>query len=239
MEDRSYKIYIHEFPNGKVYIGQTCTPVNNRWRNGKGYWQQKYLDNAISKYGWNNIIHDILEIDLTREEADKAEQDWIAYYDATNPKYGYNIDNGGMGSNRHSEQTKEKIRQGNLGKHVSEETKKKLSIASSGENNAMYGMCGEFNPFYGKHHTDETKKKISDKAKERYAGSKNPSARPVVQLDLDGTYVNTFDYIKEASKKTGVPVYVISRDCRHLVKQHTKYRFIWMYLDEYEQKGVV
>lgn len=238
MEERSYKVYIHEFPNGKVYIGQTCVSVNNRWRNGRGYCQQPYLDNAINKYGWNNIVHDILEIDLTREEADKSEQEWIAYYDATNPKYGYNIDNGGMGKNRHSEQTKDKIRKANIGRIVSDETRKKLSVANSGQNNAMYGMYGDKNHFYGKHHTEETKKRLSEKAKERnYSGSRNPSARAVVQLDINDNCIGVYPYIKKASKDTNIPIHIISRCCRGVSGYSKKYKCFWMYLDEYKEGG--
>lgn len=240
MEERNYKVYIHEFPNGKVYVGIICNPVSLRWRkNGEGYWQQPYLYNAIKKYGWDNIIHDILEIDLALEEAWNAERYWISYYESNNPKYGYNIDSGGGTGKSLSEETKRKIANGNKGKYVTEETREKLSRSLTGDKNPMYGMYGELNPFYGKHHTEETRKILSEKAKGKYKGCDNPSSRSVVQLDLDGNYINTFTYIKDASAKTGVPVHVISRDCRKLIKKHTKYKFIWMYLEEYEQKGVV
>ena len=52
---------------------------------------------------------------------------------------------------------------------VTEETRKKLSIANSGENNAMYGIRRELHPSYGKKLTDEQKKNLSDKAKIRWA----------------------------------------------------------------------
>jgi hypothetical protein len=50
-----------------------------------------------------------------------------------------------------SEGQKEKLRIINTGKTISEETKHKISLASSGENNG----------FYGKHHSEETKIKLS------------------------------------------------------------------------------
>lgn len=133
---------------------------------------------------------------------------------------------------------RKKIADGNRGKFVSQETRDKLRIKSLGEGNGMYGKNGSLNPFYGKHHTKDVRKKLSQNAKLR-CGDKNPSAKKVVQLNLDGGYINTFSCIKEASKVTGIPVYVISRDCRKLVKKHNKYKFVWMYLNEYEEKGVV
>jgi len=47
-----------------------------------------------------------------------------------------------------------------------DETKQKMRIASSGENNGMYG----------KHHSEETKQKISNLAKLHLSGEKNPMA---------------------------------------------------------------
>ena len=46
-----------------------------------------------------------------------------------------------------------------LGKHHSEETKKKMSLAKKG----MY--IGEKNPFYGKTHSEETRRRLSEAAK--------------------------------------------------------------------------
>lgn len=55
----------------------------------------------------------------------------------------------------HTEETKEKLRQMQLGTKQSEETKKKKSISESGVNN----------PMYGKHHTEESKRKMSEHSK--------------------------------------------------------------------------
>ena len=72
----------------------------------------------------------------------------------------------------------------NKGKHLSDETRKKLSEKLKGENHPMYGkhfsnehnqklsesMKGENHPMYGKHHSVETLKKMSEKLN----GEKNP-----------------------------------------------------------------
>ena len=47
----------------------------------------------------------------------------------------------------------------------SEETRKKLSEASSGKNNAMYGKYGKDHPAYGREVTDSTRKKLSESLK--------------------------------------------------------------------------
>ena len=55
-------------------------------------------------------------------------------------------------------------RNGMYGKHLSEESKQKISERESGENHYLYG----------KHLSDETKRKISDAQKGKYDGEKNP-----------------------------------------------------------------
>lgn len=90
-----YVVYKHTSPSGKVYIGITSLDVHRRWRsNGEGYKGQPFY-NAIKKYGWENISHEILFKNLTEEEAKLMEQMYIALYDSTNSKYGYNAHFGG------------------------------------------------------------------------------------------------------------------------------------------------
>ena len=91
MSDR-YCVYEHVFPNGKKYIGISCDPVK-RWRNGKGYETQAKIANAIKKYGWENVQHNILVSGISKEQAQKLEQYLIAELDTI--KHGYNTTVGG------------------------------------------------------------------------------------------------------------------------------------------------
>lgn len=50
----NYTVYMHRFPNGKVYIGITRVAPEKRWRNGKGYSENRFMQFAINKYGWEN-----------------------------------------------------------------------------------------------------------------------------------------------------------------------------------------
>lgn len=116
-----YCVYMHIFPNDKVYIGITSTNPLKRWKNGFGYKGQPYLFNAIIKYGWDNIEHKILHTDLSKNEAEEKEIELIAEYQSTNKDYGYNIDNGGNSTGKHSEQTRKKISESEKGKHITRE----------------------------------------------------------------------------------------------------------------------
>lgn len=96
MEERNYKVYMHTLPNGKKYVGITKQELNNRWQNGRGYEKHnKRFYNAILKYGWENIKHEVLFENLTQEEAFKLEIELIALNESNNPNYGYNQTEGG------------------------------------------------------------------------------------------------------------------------------------------------
>lgn len=166
----NYKVYIHKFPNDKVYVGITKFKPEYRWNNGYGYKRQDYVYRAIIKYGWCNIKHEILESNLSETEAKDKEKYYIALYKSNDKRYGYNLTSGGDGTcniifseerrkkiieqNKNrvvSEETKEKLRQFNIGRHHTNETRLKMSEQRKHQNNS----------FYGKHHTDESKNKIS------------------------------------------------------------------------------
>lgn len=89
-------VYMHTvLANGKRYIGQTSLSVNRRWGlNGYRYKGQLFY-NAIQKYGWENIKHEILATDLSQKEADELERFYIQKYKTDNSEYGYNITPGG------------------------------------------------------------------------------------------------------------------------------------------------
>ena len=100
-----YTVYIHtNIINQKKYVGLTKQQPERRWgRNGQGYFKKKkgkYVQpamvNAILKYGWNNFTHEIIQTGLTKKEAGNLEKQLIKKYQSNEPKYGYNIKDGGF-----------------------------------------------------------------------------------------------------------------------------------------------
>lgn len=143
---------MHVTPNKKKYIGITHYDCKQRWRkDGLGYKTQTLFWRAIQKYGWDNIEHIIIAENLSKEDACRLEQKLIAQYNTMNKDFGYNLTGGGEGhfNVKMSEETKEKLRQANRGKHHTEETKRKIS-----ENHSRHNL-GLVMP-------EETKKKISE-----------------------------------------------------------------------------
>lgn len=106
-----YKVYKHTCPNGKIYIGITSKEVEERWKKGLGYKNNKHFTYAIIKYGWDNINHEILCENLHKEEAEQMEIELIKKYKSNISEFGYNIASGGKSNYgyRHTAITKEKI----------------------------------------------------------------------------------------------------------------------------------
>lgn len=126
---RRYSVYMHEFPDGKVYIGMTSRNTQERWKGGHGYKKQPQVWNAIIECGWKNIGHRIIESGLTKPEAEELERVLIKIHRANDPAYGYNIENGGTTDGKVSDVTRQKITgEGNpfYGRHLSEEHKDKI-----------------------------------------------------------------------------------------------------------------
>lgn len=104
----NYKVYKHICPNSKVYIGITSRDEKKRWGfKGNGYKNNKHFYNAIQKYGWENIIHEIVFDNLTMEQAFEKERKLIELYKSTNRKYGYNHSIGGEIGPKGCKHTKE------------------------------------------------------------------------------------------------------------------------------------
>ena len=80
--NKKFCVYEHLFPNGKRYIGITSKKPKTRWENGNGYDKdhQPVIYNAIQKYGWDNIQHNIIYDNLTEQEAKQKEKELIQYY---------------------------------------------------------------------------------------------------------------------------------------------------------------
>ena len=138
----NYSVYVHTTPSGKMYVGMTCQDVKKRWAYGNGYRTQVFYK-AIQKYGWNNIQHEVIAEHLTKEEAENFEEVLIEKLKTRNRKYGYNVAKGGYNGGVCGEDHP------NYGKHLSEETRKKISESNKGK------LAGEKHPNYGKHMSKE------------------------------------------------------------------------------------
>lgn len=242
--NNEYVIYKHTAPNGKVYIGITRQNPIRRWNNGHGYKHNEYFNNAILKYGWDSITHEILFTGLNKTQAENKEIELIAAYQSDNREYGYNIDKGGNVVGKVSEETKKKqsliARQRpkemhpRLGKHLSEEHKRKISEAHKGkqisdehkrkisEANKGKKLTEKQLEAICKPHSEETKKKRSEalkgrifddewkyKLKQAKKGGRNPRAKAVRCIETQ----EIFECIAYAAKKYNIAPQQIMKVC--------------------------
>lgn len=210
-----YCVYIHEnIINGKVYIGITSQKPERRWDNGRGYSGNKHFKLAIEKYGWHNFNHRVLYDNLSKEQACEIEIALICAYNSANPKFGYNIELGGIGKKRTTKETKQKQSASHKGQQPwnkgvphSEETRLKISEALTGgtlskktRERMSFSKMGNKNSFFGKHHTEDAIQR----------NKLNQPKRTTVMCVETGII---YESMAEASRKTGIRQGLISLAC--------------------------
>lgn len=238
----AYCVYKHTSPSGKVYIGITKKKPNCRWSNGLGYKTSPHFWNAIQKYGWENFSHEVLYTDLSVEDACAMEQKLIADYKATDREFGYNEKAGGQKGSALSDavrgkissaqkqfyaehpEARERISERNIGRKWTDEQREKYIRAKKGKHLDI---------------SDEWRKKMIAGLRKRYSEdfSLRESATnrlrengkkhsiPVVQMDLSGVEIATFDSAMDAQRKTGAKNGNIIMCCRGKRKTAKGYKW--------------
>ena len=225
---KTYCIYKHTLPNQKVYIGKTCD-VKRRWRacNYVGNW---FFYSAIQEYGWENITHEILEDNLTLEEANEKEKYYIALYQSTNSQYGYNLRAGGAGDGAMASKTEKfkerykRVYQYTLeGDFVAEWDNLTLAAESCGGINKITGISqccnGKRKTAYGFQWRYEKFDRLS---KQELTGVK----KRIVQKDLEGNVIQVYNSVSEAADALGMKSH--TSICNVLNgRTKTAYGFLW------------
>lgn len=239
MTEKTWTVYRHISPSGKVYIGITTKPIARRWNNGLGYKPCKLFWRAILKYGWGNIQHEVLFIGLSEDRAKQLEINLIRHHKSLN--ISYNITDGGDGmlGYHHSQETLQKIRDSHLNrvykrgwKWTEKQKANKPKRDMSGPNNPNYGnhkLAGENHPLWGKHLTEETRRKISEASTGRT--HKMPqsqkellikfNSKAVIQLSLSNEIIAKFQSATAAARfygKTKATANHIMECCRGIRK---------------------
>lgn len=213
---------------GKVYIGFTSRTLKERWDDHIYASKKKnyYFYNSINKYGPENFELIELEKCASIEELKEKEKIWIAIYNSANRKFGYNSTLGGEGQ-KANEETKKKLSNANkgekhynFGKHLSEEIKRKMSLASPKN-------------MLGKNLSEETKKKLSESHKGKIPWNKGkktgivPFSRPILQFDLQDNFIKEWPSGKSIQRELKIEATNIMYVCQE--KRKTSGGFKWKY----------
>jgi len=174
--------------NNKVYIGQTIKTLSQRKcdhayrakvNDKRTAFQIALLQHGVSAFQWDEI-----DTANSQDELDAKEKFWVAYFKTNDPMYGYNSTDGGIKTvyspeiRRKMSDAKTGKKNPNFGKHLSDETRKKMSEIRKGKpksddhrrkiSEANKGLkAGERHPNFGKHHSEETRKKIGEANRRR------------------------------------------------------------------------
>lgn len=256
MNQKTYCVYIHTFPNGKVYVGITSQKPEHRWKNGKKYAYNQLVGRAIEKYGWDAVRHDVLFDGLTEPEAKSKEIELIKKYNSQNRNYGYNLTAGGdgMAGFKTYESTKKKLSEINTGKRHTEESRRKMSEARKGEKAYWYGKqlpgdmkkkisegkkgkkAGEDAYWYGKTMPEDVRQKMSQNHAD-VSGANNPRATTIQMASEDGSFIREFPTIASAAEFRGCHRDTMRRYCAGRFRDQTGY--VWRYArqDQASQAG--
>lgn len=82
----------------------------------------------------------------------------------------------------------------------------------------------------GKKHTEEAKRKIGEAHKGLHIGGKSPSAKKILQYDLEGNFIKEWDSFKDIERALNVSYTCIWAACNGKRKQIKGY--IWKYKEE-------
>ena len=237
-----YIVYMHTCPNGKKYIGITSQAPERRWQKGKGYayGSNPYFYNAIEKYGWENIKHEILFRDLTKEEAEQKEIELIKEYKirmsnmqkeiwVKNPERRIAMSKLKTGSHL-SEETKEKLRQANLGKKYSKEVVQKRIDKTKGTKRPQTSKILKEMWASGKlkgNTGNTTSEKQKAAARKNAVFAHEANRKPVVQFDKQGNFIAEFTCAAEAMRVLNLPNAKISEVCKG--KRKSTFGYVFKY----------
>ena len=183
--------------NQVFYIGKGH---GNRYKDRS--MRNRYFNNVVNKLGMENIVIEIIEDNLDEPTAFEREKYYIQFYKNKGHKL-TNMTSGGEGSsdwyNFLSEEEKEIHKERSksfLGKHHTEETKRKMSRSLTGvkhnlseESRQKLSKLAKSRPAYfkGKHLTEETKEKL----RKARLGKKGKNAKEVLILDSDYSIIKS------------------------------------------------
>jgi hypothetical protein len=242
---REYYLYVHiNKLNFKSYIGITRRNPIYRWGKNGYYYKTQYFGRVIKKYFWVGFYHDVLYSNLTKLEAETLEYILIKKLHLNDKRFGYNIDNGGTSKGKVGLKTKQKMSD-NISKKVNQYSldgtylntykgaKEAMKITGV-DKSAISMVCskkrisaGEFLwCFEGDHPNIELANKNINKILNR-------KEKKISKYDLNGSIVNKYNSLTEASKSIDGSINHIgniSSCCNG--KQRTSYGYIWRYIDE-------
>lgn len=232
--------------NDKLYVGQTRTSLSKRFISHKceckrGRYNNKLYEEML-EFGIENFeIESLAEIKTNTKEdlhdmLNVLEKQYIEKL-----KPAYNIAPGGLGHTGvpWTQERREKFKElmsgennPNFGKEMSEETRQKLSNALKGRVISEESRKKRSETMKGVPKPEETRKKMKEAANKRTnktpSGKEHHNSKTVIQCDLEGNLIKTFESIRQAANELKIQPNGICLCCKGKLK--TSGGYIWKYV---------
>ena len=245
------------FTNTIKYVGISINPKQRFSTHiSKARYNTNTRKNTWIKGLLNQGLKPILNV-ISRHNIDIINDVEVAYILECKNKgiFLYNLTSGEEKKKQVSQETKEKIRQANLGKKQSlstvekrrvlligqkrtKEVREKLSNNQKGLNNSMIKAGADFSK-------QINAMKLANTGKKRSRDTVNKIAKklsiPIVQLSLTGEFIKEWNSISEVERNLGYKNGDISSVCKKAIRKgyirKSAYGFKWQYKKEYEENN--
>lgn len=166
--------------NGKRYIGYTSKGLKHR---RDKHFSKLRNNNHVNRHlqsMWNRgdryLLWVVLEVCDSLRMVKSAEIKWIAHYNTTDNRYGYNLTHGGEGVVA-TEEVRHKMSVARRGKPLSQEHRAKMSIANTGRKMSETHKAKLIDINTGRIHSEETRLKMSAARKGQKLGPQTAEHR--------------------------------------------------------------
>jgi group I intron endonuclease len=114
----------------RTYVGKSHNPARrfaeHKCPGNLSKYPTSHLYAAMAKYGWRAFDYAVVQTCSSDEEAYAAEQEWIADLQSNVKQFGFNLNSGGEGGQRPTDEVRARISAAGKGLKRSEETKAKM-----------------------------------------------------------------------------------------------------------------
>ena len=203
---------------GQRYIGQSIH-IYQRWKEHINSPNMSMrIDRAIKKHGADNFeLKIICKLEQDDDLLNTMEEYYIWKYNTFEDNFHYNLTPGGeapMRNRHHTNVARKKMSEAHSGKKFSEETRKKMSKAKTGENHPMY------------------RKKFSEEHRKNLSEARNTTGYYRVNKCKCPTCKNGFRYRYEYYYDDGKKHQIYSVDIKKLEKKVKAKGLEWFKLEE-------
>lgn len=218
LKNKSGIYQIRNLVDNKLYIGSAVNFKRRKYEHLlklKRNKHNKKFQNAFNKYGEQNFVFEVIEFVEDKNKLLEHEQYWMDRFNVYKNGYNATKEAGNTLGLKLSNEAKDKLRKANLGKKLSEETKRKISetLKSKRIKRANRKL------------TEETKRKISEKLKLHHSipenncmfkrkGELNPKSIKIIRLK-DGKIFNS---LTECAEMCNTDRGTIIRHCKNRLK---------------------